>query len=288
LRRWRFRLHTPRQGKMTVINTNNAALKAQLASKTANRKLTESGQRLSSGKRINTGADDAAGAAVALKLDAQMQGQKAAIKTASDAVSLLKLQEAGVSQFVSIIQRIRELSVQMANGTFSNNDRSLAQLEVDALTTQFEMVASSTKFNNKAILNASSSTTYQIQSGANQDEKFTISVIEGATLSTNVTTDADVTSQSNAQSTIYSMVTHLSTAEAHLATIGASINRLYVTISNLSASSVNTELAVGRISDTDFARETANLAKQQILSNSANKMLAIANKSKTLLAAILK
>ena len=162
---------------MTVINTNNAALKAQLASKTADRKLTESGQRLSSGKRINTGADDAAGAAVALKLDAQMQGQKAAIKTASDAVSLLKLQEAGVSQFVSIIQRIRELSVQMANGTFSNNDRTLAQLEVDALTTQFEMVASSTKFNNKAILNASSSTTYQIQSGANQNENFTNSVL---------------------------------------------------------------------------------------------------------------
>ena len=175
----------------------------------------------------------------------------------------------------------------MANGTFSNNDRSLAQLEVDALTTQFEMVASSTKFNNKAILNASSSTTYQIQSGANQDENFTISVIEGATLSTNVTTDADVTSQSNAQSTMFSMVTHLSTAEAHLATIGASINRLYVTISNLSASSVNTEFAVGRISDTDFARETANLAKQQILSNSAKKMLAIANQSKNLLTVIL-
>ena len=84
-----------------------------------------------------------------------------------------------------------------------------------------------------------------------------------------------------------SMETHLSTAEAHLATIGASINRLYVTISNLSASSVNTELAVGRISDTDFARETANFAKQQILSYSANQMLAIANQSKTLLTAIL-
>ena len=272
---------------MTVINTNNAALRAQLASKTADRKLTESGQRLSSGKRINSGADDAAGAAVALKLDAQMQGQKAAIKTASDAVSLLKLQEAGVSQFVSIIQRIRELSVQMANGAFSNNDRSLAQLEVDALTTQFEVVASSTKFNNKAILNASSSTTYQIQSGANQDENFTISVIEGATLSTNVTTDADVTSQSNAQSTMDSMATHLNTAEAHLATIGASINRLYATISNLSASSVNTEFAFGRISDADFARETANFAKQQILSYSANQMLAIANQSKNLLTALL-
>ena len=272
---------------MTVINTNNAALKAQLASKIADRKLTESGQRLSSGKRINGGADDAAGAAVALKLDAQIQGQKAAIKTASDAVSLLKLQEAGVSQFVNIIQRIRELSVQMANGTFSNNDRSLAQLEVDALTTQFGKVASGTKFNNKQILNASSNTTYQIQSGANQDENFTISVIEGATLATNVSTDSDVTSQSNAQLTMNSMITHLNTAEGHLATIGASINRLYATINNLSASSVNTKVALGRISDTDFARESTNLAKQQILSNSANQMLVTSNRSKNLLIALL-
>jgi flagellin len=175
----------------------------------------------------------------------------------------------------------------MANGTFSNNDRSLAQLEVDALTTQFEKVASGTKFNNKEILNASSSTTYQIQSGANQDENFTIFVIEGATLSANVTTDADVTSQLDAQATMNSMITHLNTAEAHLATIGASINRLYATISNLSASSVNTEFAFGRISDTDFARETANLAKQQILSNSANQMLVTANRSKNLLTALL-
>ena len=272
---------------MTVINTNDAALYAQLASKTFDRKLAESGQRLSSGKRINSGADDAAGAAVALKLDAQMQGQKAAIKTASDAASLLKLQEAGVSQFVSIIQRIRELSVQMANGTFSNNDRSLAQLEVDALTTQFGKVASGTKYNNKEILNASSNTTYQIQSGANQDENFKISVIEGATLATSVTTDSDVTSQSNAQLTMNSMITHLNTAEGHLATIGASINRLYSTINNLSASSVNTEIALGRISDTDFARESANLAKQQILSNSANQMLSTANRSKNLLTALL-
>ena len=95
---------------MSAINTNNAALKSNLASKIANSSLTKSAQRLSSGRRINSSADDAAGTAVGLKLHAQLQGQKAAIKTASDAISLLKLQETGTLQFVSIIERIREIS----------------------------------------------------------------------------------------------------------------------------------------------------------------------------------
>ena len=287
MRRLRFRLLTFWQGQMTVITTNNAALKAQLASKIADIKLTKSAQRLSSGRRINTGADDAAGNAVGLKLHAQLEGQKAAIKTASDAISLLKLQEAGTLQFVSIIERIRELSVQMASGSYTDNDRRLAQLEVDTLKTQLEKVASGTMFNNKQILNASSATTYQIQSGANKDENFTIAVIQGATLSTNVSSDADVSTQSNAQSTMDKMSTHSQTAKEYLATIGASINRLSSTINNLSASAVSTETAFGRIVDADYARETVNLARQNVLSNASQAMLANANQSKRLLTVLI-
>ena len=270
------------QGKMSVINTNNAALKSQLASKIADSKLTKSAQRLSSGRRINSSADDAAGTAVGLKLHAQLQGQKAAIKTASDAISLLKLQETGTSQFISIIERIREISVQMASGSYSNSDRSLAQLEVDALKSQLELVASSTMFNNKQILNASSATNYEIQAGANKDESFTIAVIQGATLSTNVTSDADVTTQSNAHNTMDKMLTHFQTAQEYRATIGASINRLSTTINNLSESAVNTEVAFGRVVDADYARETINLAKQNVLANASQAMLANANQSKRL------
>ena len=270
------------QGKMSVINTNNAALKSQLASKIADSKLTKSAQRLSSGRRINSSADDAAGTAVGLKLHAQLQGQKAAIKTASDAISLLKLQETGTSQFISIIERIREISVQMASGSYSNSDRSLAQLEVDALKSQLELVASSTMFNNKQILNASSATNYEIQAGANKDESFTIAVIQGATLSTNVTSDADVTTQSNAHNTMDKMLTHFQTAQEYRATIGASINRLSTTINNLSESAVNTEVAFGRVVDADYARETINLAKQNVLANVSQAMLANANQSKRL------
>ena len=270
------------QGKMSVINTNNAALKSQLASKIADSKLTKSAQRLSSGRRINSSADDAAGTAVGLKLHAQLQGQKAAIKTASDAISLLKLQETGTSQFISIIERIREISVQMASGSYSNSDRSLAQLEVDALKSQLELVASGTMFNNKQILNASSATNYEIQAGANKDESFTIAVIQGATLSTNVTSDADVTTQSNARNTMDKMLTHFQTAQEYRATIGASINRLSTTINNLSESAVNTEVAFGRVVDADYARETINLAKQNVLANASQAMLANANQSKRL------
>jgi flagellin len=270
------------QGKMSVINTNNAALKSQLASKIADSKLTKSAQRLSSGRRINSSADDAAGTAVGLKLHAQLQGQKAAIKTASDAISLLKLQETGTSQFISIIERIREISVQMASGSYSNSDRSLAQLEVDALKSQIELVASGTMFNNKQILNASSATNYEIQAGANKDESFTIAVIQGATLSTNVTSDADVTTQSNAHNTMDKMLTHFQTAQEYRATIGASINRLSTTINNLSESAVNTEVAFGRVVDADYARETINLAKQNVLANASQAMLANANQSKRL------
>ena len=270
------------QGKMSVINTNNAALKSQLASKIADSKLTKSAQRLSSGRRINSSADDAAGTAVGLKLHAQLQGQKAAIKTASDAISLLKLQETGTSQFVIIIERIREISVQMASGSYSNSDRSLAQLEVDALKSQLELVASGTMFNNKQILNASSATNYEIQAGANKDESFTIAVIQGATLSTNVTSDADVTTQSNAHNTMDKMLTHFQTAQEYRATIGASINRLSTTINNLSESAVNTEVAFGRVVDADYARETINLAKQNVLANASQAMLANANQSKRL------
>ena len=119
-------------------------------------------------------------------------------------------------------------------------------------------------FNNKQILNASSATTYQIQSGANQDENFTIAVIQGATLSTNVSSDADVSTQSNARSTMDKMSTHSQTAKEYLATIGASINRLSSTINNLNAC-CKYEVAFGRIVDADYARETANLRNKMCL-----------------------
>ena len=274
---------------MTVINTNVSALKARLAGQIAAGEFDSASNRLSSGKRVNSGADDAAGAAVAMKMNAQLMGQKAAIKTASDALSLLNLQEAAVEQFVNIIHRIKELGVQMANGTYSDADRALAQLEADELVTQFQMVAANTRFNGLEIVNGTSGVTtpYSIQVGPKASDRFNLAVTPGATLSTTLPTQVDLTTQANAVTTFDTMVSVLQTMDEQRAIIGAAINRMSTSINNLSSAAVKTEVAVGRIIDADFALESAKLAKQQILSLSSNQMLSIANQSKDLLTQLL-
>ena len=253
-------------------------------------KVDDAALSLSSGKRLNSGADDAAGAAVFMKMNAQLMGQKAAIKTASDALSLLNLQEAAVEQFVNITHRIKELGVQMANGTYSDSDRALAQLEADQLVTQFQMVAANTRFNDLEIVNGTNGVTapYTIQVGANASDNFTIAVTPGATLSTMLPTFVDVTTQANATLTFDTTLSILQTMNEQRAIIGASINRMIASIDNLSSAAVKTEVAIGRIVDADYAVESANLAKQQILSQSSNQMLSVANQSKEMLTQLLR
>ena len=275
---------------MTVINTNVSALKARLAGQIATSKVDDAALSLSSGKRLNSGADDAAGAAVFMKMNAQLMGQKAAIKTAADALSLLNLQEAAVEQFANITHRIKELGVQMANGTYSDNDRALAQLEADQLVAQFQMVAANTRFNDLDIVNGTDGVTapYTIQVGANATDNFTIAVTPGATLSTMLPTFVDVTTQANAALTFDTTLSILQTMNEQRAIIGASINRMLSSINNLSSAAIKTEVAIGRVIDADFARESANLAKQQILSQASNQMLSTANQSKELLTQLLR
>lgn len=274
---------------MTVINTNVSALKARLAGQIATSKVDDAALRLSSGKRLNSGADDAAGAAVFMKMNAQLMGQKAAIKTAADALSLLNLQEAAVEQFANITHRIKELGVQMANGTYSDDDRALAQLEADQLVAQFQMVAANTRFNDLDIVNGTDGVTapYTIQVGADATDNFTVAVTPGATLSANLPAQVDVTTQAAAATTFDTTLSILQTMNEQRAIIGASINRMLSSINNLSSAAIKTELAIGRVIDADFARESANLAKQQILSQSSNQMLSTANQSKDLLTQLL-
>ena len=273
---------------MTVINTNVSALKARLAGQIAISEVDTAALRLSSGKRLNFGADDAAGAAVFMKMNAQLMGQKAAIKTAADALSLLNVQEVAVEQFTNITQRIKELGVQMANGTYSDADRALAQLEADQLVSQFQMVAANTRFNELQIVNGTSGgTPYTIQVGPNASDTFTLAITPGADLSTQLPLDVDLTTQANATTTFNATLSISQTMNEQRAIIGASINRMIASINNLSSAAVKTELAIGRVIDADFALESAKLAKHQILSQSSNQMLSIANRSKNLLAQLL-
>ena len=277
-----------RVGKMTVVNTNTPALKARLAGQIANSEVDTAALRLSSGKRLNFGADDAAGAAVFMKMNAQLMGQKASIKTAADALSLLNVQEVAVEQFANITHRIKELGVQMANGTYSDADRALAQLEADQLVSQFQMVAANTRFNELQVVNGTAGgTPYTIQVGPNASDTFTLAITPGATLSTMLPTFVDLTTQANATQTFDTTLSILQTMNQQRSIIGASINRMMASINNLSSAAVKTEVAIGRIIDADFALESAKLAKHQILSQSSNQMLSIANQSKNLLTQLL-
>jgi len=270
---------------MITINTDISALNAQLANRNSFIGMNESAEKLASGKRLNSAKDDAAGMAVSSKMTAELMGQKVGISAASDAMSLLLVQETAVDQFSNIISRIHELAVQMANGTYVANDRAFAQLEVDRLVEQFVMVSSETKFNGVNITNGINGVTpgIRIQAGASADDTFTVNVVPGGTLSAMLPLVSNVTNQTNAEQTLTTMVSALATMSEQKAMIGASINRLKTTIDNLTASSINSEMALGRIVDTDFALESQKLAKQQILNQSSNAMLVQTNNSKSAL-----
>lgn len=270
---------------MITINTDISALNAQLANRNSFIGMNESAEKLASGKRLNSAKDDAAGMAVSSKMTAELMGQKVGISAASDAMSLLLVQETAVDQFSNIISRIHELAVQMANGTYVANDRAFAQLEVDRLVEQFVMVSSETKFNGVNITNGINGVTpgIRIQAGASADDTFTVNVVPGGTLSAMLPLVSNVTNQANAEQTLTTMVSALATMSEQKAMIGASINRLKTTIDNLTASSINSEMALGRIVDTDFALESQRLAKQQILNQSSNAMLVQTNNSKSAL-----
>ena len=270
---------------MITINTDISALNAQLANRNSFIGMNESAEKLASGKRLNSAKDDAAGMAVSSKMIAELMGQKVGISAASDAMSLLLVQETAVDQFSNIISRIHELAVQMANGTYVANDRAFAQLEVDRLVEQFVMVSSETKFNGVNITNGINGVTpgIRIQAGASADDTFTVNVVPGGTLSAMLPLVSNVTNQANAEQTLTTMVSALATMSEQKAMIGASINRLKTTIDNLTASSINSEMALGRIVDTDFALESQKLAKQQILNQSSNAMLVQTNNSKSAL-----
>ena len=271
---------------MTAINTNPGALAARNAALKATRKMENAMERLSSGNRINSAADDAAGLAVATKMQSQLGGINMAIRNNQDGVGLIQTAEAGMQEIRNMLLRIRELAVQMANGIYSTGDRTNADLEVSALLSQIELIADNTRFNGVTLL--SSSASKNIQAGPTTAEKIGIK-ISAVTTSGLLVADADVAVSSVAKSisAMYRMDRALSAIGKRLAGLGSLQNRMTFSINNLSKASVTTEQAVGRIMDADFALETSNLSKTQILNQAATAMLAQANQSKQSILALL-
>ncbi|MBN8831325.1 MAG: flagellin FliC, partial [Sphingomonadales bacterium] len=256
---------------MTVIASNVSALRATNSNNKANAGLSQAMERLSSGKRINSAKDDAAGLAIATKMTSEIRGLSAAIRNANDGLSVTQVAEGAMGEVSNILQRMRELAVQGSSGTVSQSDRTAIQAEVSELTTQITNIASRTSFNGITLLNGSAATTTKIQVGNNSGETVNVST-ESMTLASlgldalATFADADGSGATAALAKINSALDKVSSARA---TLGGQQSRLEATVNNLTTTVTNLSDARSRIEDADFSTESTALAKNQILSQAS-------------------
>ena len=261
----------------TVINTNIASVIAQRSLANTSVQMSTALQRLSTGLRINSAKDDAAGLAISERLTTQVRGYNQAIRNAGDGISLAQTAEGGMEAITNSMQRMRELAVQAANYSNTTADRAAINAEFSQLKTEIDRVSTQTKFNTKSLLDGSF-TAADFQVGPNSGEIITVSAITnlGAT-ALGITAAVDVTTAANASSALSTIDTALNTVTTARANLGASINRFEQTVSNLRVTVENLSAARSRIQDADFAAETAALTRVQILQQSGMAVLSQAN-----------
>ena len=298
-----------------VINTNTASLNAQRSLASSQVELQTAMERLSSGKRINSASDDAAGFAIAERMTAQIRGLNMAAKNAQDALAMMSTAENATNDVTDMLQRIRELAVQGANDTNSAKDRDYLQNEVDALLTEINRVSTQTRYNNLILLDGQRTGSIQVGTEADQTVDFNIKTIDTDALGltwgldasgavsataagavTNGTGEAagtinafgatvgkiDLSDSVKAAVALTKITAAIEKVATDRAGYGALQNRLEYTVSNLMNISEYTQAARSRIEDADFAVESARLAKAQVLQQSGTAMLAQANASNQL------
>ena len=265
---------------MNVINTNIGSMKAANAATAASKTLGTAMERLSTGKRINSAKDDAAGLAIATTMTAQVRGMNQGIRNANDGISMAQTAEGALSEVTNMLQRVRELSVQAASETYSADDRTNLQTEIDALQTQMTNVLTNTEFNGNKLFDGTAGTAgvVKIQTGANSTDTVSLtfsdlSAVSGATYSV---AGADGSAATTTMATVDTQLDAISSARASL---GASQNQLESAVNTMTTGSTNLSDARSRIEDTDYSAETTALAKAQILSQASSAMLAQANQS---------
>ena len=262
-----------------VINTNMGSENAVRLLDQTSRSQKVSMERLTSGLRINKTADDAAGKAVVTRMDSQVRGTDMAIRNANDGISLVQTVDGAVEEAVNMMQRIRELAVQMANDTYTDAQRAQAQEEVSQLKVEINRIALTTKFNGTSLLNGSN-TKLSFQVGWETAAENTISVsMYNLSRGTNSYGTATVSTQAKALSAIDKIDIDLSNLNKIRAKWGAVQNRFEHTVSNLQNVNENIKAARSQIQDTDFARESANLARTQVLQQAGMAMLSQANQN---------
>ena len=267
---------------MSVINTNISALKASNASKVANKQLGTAMERLSTGKRINSAKDDAAGLAIASGMTAEIRGMSQAVRNANDGISFAQTAEGALNEVTNMLQRVRELAVQSKSGTYSATDRTNLNAEASQLQAQVSDILTNTKFNGVAVFDfaatdtASDAITIQAGSAAAATVDITKAFLDSDDFAV---ADFAVDTVANATTTIATMDTNLAAVNTARATLGAVQNRLESVVNNLTTNLTNLSDARSRIEDTDYSAETTSLAKAQILSQASTAMLSQANQS---------
>ena len=267
---------------MSVINTNIAATITSNALAKNERAMGQAMERLSTGARINSAADDAAGLAISSKMTSQIRGLDQAVRNANDAVSMIQTADGAAIEITNMLQRMRELSVQAGNGTNTTTDISAVNTEFVALRDQIGAIVTNTQWNGSPILNGTGGTagSFTFQVGANASQILTVAFgdfdLGSSVLGANITTTTTLTA-ANVQTTITNLDTAIVNVNTQRAIFGASINRLEYAMDNLANVSQNTAASRSRILDADYAAESTELARTQIIQQAGTAMLAQAN-----------
>ena len=261
---------------MSVINTNMTSLIGQQNLQKTQSSLQTSMERLSSGLRINSAKDDAAGQAIANRMTAQITGMQQAQRNANDGVSLVQTMEGGLNQINDNLQRIRELAVQAASDTNSADDRASIQTEIGQRILEIDRIAGGASFNGTNLLNAADTLNIQVGSNTTANDSIAVSTVD-ATAATLAVDALTVDTSANAQTTIDAVDTAMNTIDTARATLGATLNRFDSVVENLATTSTNLSAARSRIEDADYAVEVSNMTRAQILQQAGTSVLAQAN-----------
>ena len=264
---------------MISINTNYGGLYAAKAAQHSQSVMDKAMERLSTGKRINYASDDSAGQAIATRLTAEIQGLAVASRNAADGQSMLNTAEGALQESHNILLRMRELAVQAGNGTMNSDDQAALDKEFQALDDEVNRIASKTTWAGTKLLDASSSSgTFAFQAGVLASETIDVTIADMQSAALGIAS-LEVSDTTKANAAITALDTAIKKVSTERANLGAFSNRLDSTVANLGQIGVNLAASRGRIEDADFAQETGNLAKNQILQQAATAMLAQANAS---------
>ena len=271
---------------MPVINTNISALYSQNAMKINGRAMSTAMEQLSTGSRINSAKDDAAGLAIGQNMTAQIRGLNQAVRNANDGVNMMQTAEGAMVEQSNMLQRMRELAVQASNGTYSTTQRSYLNTEFSALTTQIGSIASQTTWNGTALISgASTSFTFQVGQNSGQTIAVTVSAMTTSNLGVSGTA---VSTTGSASTSIALIDSALDKINNQRAVIGAGINRLTYAADNITNVSANVTASRSSIMDTDYASASTQLSKTQIIQQASTAMLAQANQQPQSVLSLLK